>query len=285
MRFSFYKPLMAVAAAGMIAGCSTTAPKILSTPIEKIDSIPLKVTDLSEDQLKNWSASDLSADTIPGMSVDRAYAEIIKKTKPSTVIVGVVDSGVDIEHPDLKNNIWTNEDEIPGNGKDDDNNGYIDDVHGWNFLGKAVAENLEYVRIIKRLKPKYEGKSESSISTADREEYKQYQEAKAEYEKEYGETMNSLQQYKQIQQQLSAAHNAVSAELGTEDYTKKQLSEYQPQTQQMQQYKAMLTQIQNNVDENIPKALQELQDGIDYFQNRIDTHFNLRARRQSSGWR
>lgn len=275
MRISFYKPLMAVAAAGMIAGCSTTAPKIVSTPIEKIDSIPLKVTDLSETQLKNWSASDLPTDTIPGMSVDKAYAEIIKNNKPSPVIVGVVDSGVDIEHPDLKNEIWTNTDEIPNNGKDDDNNGYIDDIHGWNFLGDAVAENLEYVRIIKRLKPKYEGKSESSISTADREEYQQYQEAKAEYEKEYGETMSTLQQYQQIKQQLNAAHQAISAELGTKDYTKKQLSEYQPQTQQMQQYKGMLTQIQNNVDENIPNALKELQDAIDFYQNRIDTHFNM----------
>ncbi|AVR44823.1 peptidase S8 [Christiangramia fulva] len=275
MKLSFYKPLLAIFIAGFLGSCGTSAPSLVSTPIEKIDSIPLKVTDLSEAQLKNWSASDLRSDTIPGMSVDKAYAEIIKNNKPSPVIVGVVDSGVDIEHPDLKNQIWTNSDEIPNNGKDDDKNGYVDDIHGWNFLGNAVAENLEYVRIIKRLKPKYEGKPESSISTANRDEYKMYQAAKAEYEKEYGETMSTLQQYQQIKQQLSAAHQAVSAELGTEDYTKKQLSEYQPQTQQMQQYKAMLTQIQNNVNENIPKALKELQDAIDYYQNRIDTHLNF----------
>lgn len=275
MRIPYFKPFLSLLAAGIITGCSSTAPKVVSTPVKNIDSIPLKVKDLSEVQLKNWTNSDLVTDTIPGMSVDKAYAEIIKKNRPSPVIVGVVDSGVDIEHEDLKNVIWTNTDEVPGNGKDDDNNGYIDDIHGWNFLGDAVAENLEYTRIYKRLKPKYEGKSESSISTADREEYSTYKAAKAEYEKEYNETVQNREQYLQIQQQLTAAHEAISTELGTEDYTKEQLSDYKPQTQQMQQYKSMLTQIQYNVDENIPEALQELEDGIEFFEDRLDSHLNM----------
>lgn len=49
------------------------------------------------------------------------------------VIVAVIDSGMDVAHEDLKDNVWTNAEEIPGNGKDDDGNGYADDVHGWNF--------------------------------------------------------------------------------------------------------------------------------------------------------
>src|SRR5690606_40080526 len=89
--------------------------------------------------------------------------------KPTTVIVGVLDSGVDIEHEDLKNVIWVNEDEIPGNNIDDDNNGFIDDVHGWNFLGEANHEQLEYVRILSK------GDDGSDL----------YKRAKAEYEKEY----------------------------------------------------------------------------------------------------
>ncbi len=50
------------------------------------------------------------------------------------VVVAFVDSGVDLEHPELKDKIWTNPDEIAGNGLDDDGNGYIDDVHGWDFV-------------------------------------------------------------------------------------------------------------------------------------------------------
>ena len=283
MRIPVYKPLMAILAAGVLSACSSSAPAIVSTPIENIDAIPLKVADLSDAQLKSWANSDLSTDTIPGMSVDKAYAEIIKNNKPSTVIVGVVDSGVDIDHEDLKSVIWTNEDEIPNNGKYDDKNGFIDDVHGWNFLGKTVEENMEYVRIYRMLKPKYDGKSESSISTADRAEYNQYLAAKAEYEKEMADSQSTLQQYNQIKQQLTAAHQAVSKELGTEDYTKEQLSDYKPENQQMQQYKAMLTQIQNNVDENIPSAIEQLDEAIEYYQGRLDTHFNLDLKGRKTG--
>ncbi len=275
MKIPFFKPFLSLLAAGIITGCGSTAPKIVSTPVKNIDSIPLKVRDLSDAQLKSWTNADLLTDTIPGMSVDKAYAEIIKNNRPSPVIVGVIDSGVDIEHEDLKAVIWTNKDEIPGNGKDDDNNGYIDDIHGWNFLGDAVAENMEYTRIYKRLKPKYEGKSESSISTADREEYNSYKAAKAEYEKEYNESVQTRDQYLQIKEQITTAHNAVSAKLGTEDYTKQQLSDFKPETQQMSQYKSILSQIQYNVNENIPEALTELNEAIDYYKDRLSTHFNL----------
>ena len=140
--------LFALSGAALLVSCGGGVAPIVATPIENIDSIPLKTAPLNDVQYKNWAAADLVTDTIPGMSVDKAYAEIIKKQNGNTVIVGVIDSGIDIEHEDLKNVIWTNEDEIPNNGKDDDNNGYVDDVHGWNFLGDIVAENMEYFRLL-----------------------------------------------------------------------------------------------------------------------------------------
>jgi subtilisin family serine protease len=103
---------------------------------------------LTEIQLKRWSHLDLDKDSIPGMSVDKVYSELLKGKKGVPVIVGIVDSGVDIEHEDLKSVIWTNKKEIAGNGIDDDKNGYIDDIHGWNFLGNITKENYEYQRII-----------------------------------------------------------------------------------------------------------------------------------------
>ena len=105
---------------------------------------------LTEQQLQRWSHLDLVKDSIPGMSVDKAYNELLKGKKSTKVIVGVIDSGVDIDHADLKGKIWTNTKEIAGNGIDDDKNGYIDDVHGWNFLGESNNENLELVRMIKK---------------------------------------------------------------------------------------------------------------------------------------
>lgn len=264
-----------LAGAAIITGCSSTAPRIVSTPIANIDSIPLKVDDLTEVQLKGWGGSDLINDTIPGMSVERAYEEIIKNNKGKKVIVAVLDSGIDIAHEDLEDVIWTNDDEIPGNGIDDDNNGYVDDVHGWNFLGDAVEEQMEYTRIYKRLQPKYEGKPASSISTADREEFIFYQEAKEEYEEQYNETLQNKNQYESIKSQLVAAHQAISSQLGKENYTRDELKEFNTTDQQLSQYKAMLMQIQRNVNENIPEALKELDEAIDYFSNRLETHFNL----------
>jgi subtilisin family serine protease len=107
-----------------------------------------KKSKISDDQLKRWSHLDLEKDSIPGMGVDRAYNEFLKGKKGVSVIVGIVDSGVDIEHEDLKAVVWTNKKEIAGNGIDDDKNGFIDDIHGWNFLGDITKENLEYERIL-----------------------------------------------------------------------------------------------------------------------------------------
>ncbi|WP_026836849.1 S8 family peptidase [Gillisia sp. JM1] len=275
MKIPFYKPLFIASIAFIFAACGTTNPVLISTPVENIDEIPLKVTPLTDIQLKNWGQYDLVTDTIPGMSIDKAYSEIIKNKTGKSVIVAVLDSGVDIAHEDLKSVVWVNRDEVANNGKDDDNNGYIDDVNGWNFLGDAVKENMEYTRIYKRLRSKYDGKPASGISSGNRAEYDLYVSAKAEYEKEYNETVQNKTQYDQIKQQLTIAHKAVSAKLGKEDYTKKELAAMEATTPEMQQYKAMLSQIQNNVDENIPTALKELDEAIEYFANRIDTHFNL----------
>ena len=133
----------------VLAGCG--ASKNGSNGTALMIQAPMNVqkkTALKEADLNRWSHLDIIKDTIPGMSVDKAYAELIKNKKGQIVIVGIVDSGVDIEHEDLKAVVWTNKKEIPANGIDDDKNGYIDDIHGWNFLGNSTKENSEYERII-----------------------------------------------------------------------------------------------------------------------------------------
>ena len=266
--------LLTVAAATLMVSCGGGSAPIVSTPIENIDTLPLKVAPLSADQYKDWGAKDLIGDTIPGMSVDKAYAEILSKRKGESTIVAVIDSGVDIEHEDLKNVIWTNTDEIPGNGIDDDNNGYVDDIHGWNFLGDIVGENMEYVRYMKKLGPKFEGKTEASISATDRADFVLYQKAKAEYEKEYQQAMANKAQYEQILQQVRPAHAAMAKKLGKEDYTKEDLAAIKSPTAAEQQQIPMLTQMLNFGD-TVPDVIHQLEDGIDYFGGRLYTHFNL----------
>jgi subtilisin family serine protease len=108
----------------------------------------------------NWQNLDLKTDSVFGISTERAYTELLKGRKHVTVIVAVIDGGVDINHEDLKKVIWTNTKEIPGNGIDDDKNGYVDDTHGWNFIGGANGdieyENYEYVRLVRLERPLYQ---------------------------------------------------------------------------------------------------------------------------------
>lgn len=141
--------LISAIAVFTLAGCGTSK-KVYDIAANSVKSTAniTKKTSLKEDDLKRWSHLDIQKDTVPGMSVDKAYAELLKDKTGVKVIVGVVDSGVDIEHEDLKSSIWTNTKEIANNGIDDDKNGYIDDIHGWNFLGDIVKENLEYERIL-----------------------------------------------------------------------------------------------------------------------------------------
>ena len=98
---------------------------------------------------KNWHNLDLEKDSVPGMSVERAYKELVKDLKAKKVIVAVIDAGIDTNHEDLTNLIWVNDKEIPNNLIDDDKNGYIDDINGWNFLGESYNETLEMTRIIR----------------------------------------------------------------------------------------------------------------------------------------
>jgi len=216
-----FRPLyLSLAFAFALASCGTQ--KMISTPVENIDNLPLKTTPVAENDLKRWSHLDLVKDTIPGMSVDKAYKELIKGKKGKKVIVGIVDSGVDINHEDLKAVIWTNPKEIAGNGIDDDKNGYIDDIHGWNFLGDAVHEQLEMTRIVKK-----------GPGTPD------YDKAKAQLEEE----LKGIQPQKQQLDFILNAEKTVATVLKKSDFTLEEVKAIQSDETGVKQAKAMFTQI------------------------------------------
>ncbi|HET6996580.1 MAG TPA: peptidase S8, partial [Chitinophagaceae bacterium] len=123
-----------------------------------------------------------------GISLGQAYEFVkSKKLKSTPVLVAVIDSGVDTTHEDLRPILWHNPGEIPGNGIDDDKNGYIDDVYGWNFLGGRDGRNVEKdsyeaARVYHGLKTKWEGKTvdEKKLSPSDLKEYQMWLRAKEE---------------------------------------------------------------------------------------------------------
>jgi cell wall-associated protease len=195
----------------VLAGCGAQKQVSSFSSLTAI-SAPLnvkKTAPLEENELKRWSHLDIIKDTIPGMSVDRAYAELLKGKQGVKVIVGIVDSGVDIEHEDLKSVVWTNAKEIPGNGIDDDNNGYIDDIHGWNFLGDITKENLEYERIIKN---------------KDLVDEVTYLEAKKLNDDKIDEANQGKVRLEQMIAATTAANEKIAKELGKATYTIEELN-------------------------------------------------------------
>ncbi|MEL6560200.1 MAG: hypothetical protein AAFQ94_18570, partial [Bacteroidota bacterium] len=146
-----------------------------------------KTAKLSEDQLINWHFLDYETDTVPGISLNILYNSGLLPKKGKKVIVAVLDTKLDITHEELKTQLWVNEDEIPGNGIDDDKNGYIDDINGWDFLSNAKGEYIKYehlaaLRIVKRDRRTFEKNTSASLSDSEAKMYQQYQNAKAYYE-------------------------------------------------------------------------------------------------------
>lgn len=259
----------------LMAGCDTPA-TLLSVPEANVDNNPLKVSKLTESQEKAWSYSDLLNDTIPGMSVDKTYKELLPGKQGTSVIVAVIDSGIDINHEDLKNVIWTNPKEIANNGKDDDNNGYIDDIHGWNFLGDTEEEQLELARIVDRYNSKYNGKTVSQIPAAEKDVFQLYQKAKTELEEKIGEATQSKQRYTQILQGLNSSHGAVSKILGKEDYTSADLQKIENPNDEMKNHIGFLTQM-FQYSESIPDFIENIESGVEYFTGQLDANYKLNA--------
>jgi cell wall-associated protease len=114
---------------------------------------------------RGWHLLDKEQDGFYGISIQKAYDFIHeKKLTSKTVIVAVIDTGLDTLQEDLKDVIWTNPKEIPGNGIDDDHNGYVDDMHGWNFLGGKDGTNVkddasEEIRTFYKYKKQFEDSS------------------------------------------------------------------------------------------------------------------------------
>lgn len=134
---------------------------------------------------RDWLALDAAADSIAGTSLYKAY-ELLKGRVSKPVIVAIIDNGVDIEHADLKNVIWTNTREIPGNGIDDDHNGYVDDIHGWNFRGMkdgTIVENeqAEATHIYAMWKNKYDKVDTGKLKGEEKKNWFMYIKAKKVY--------------------------------------------------------------------------------------------------------
>ena len=199
----FYTAVVAIT----FASCKSVSSIPVPAGYDTVVNVTEKKAPLTEEQKNSWGHLDLVKDSIPGMSIEKAYRFLDGK-KANMIVVGVVDSGTDLQHEDLKDVAWVNPKEIAGNGIDDDKNGYIDDINGWNFLGAIYKENLEAERILKN--PKL---VDEAI----------YEEVKAAHDKKVAGAKASKQRFGQMLEGVTGAHKALSKHLNKETYTKEEV--------------------------------------------------------------
>ncbi len=183
---------------------------------------------------EDWFNKDYASDGVRGVSANKVYKELANGKKSHTVIVAVIDSGVDIEHEDLQGKIWTNPKERPDNGIDDDNNGYVDDMHGWNFLGgkdgrNVNAETLEVTRLYAHYRKKFENvNSSSGLSKQEKKEYELYKECKDVVEKEINNSKAQSAQFEMTEMLYKGALEAARGLAGDQPITQELIDGIDP---------------------------------------------------------
>lgn len=147
-------------------------------------------------QKANWQNLDLKTDSTFGISTEKAYKELLKGKKSVKVIVAVNDGGVEATHEDLKRIMWVNTKEIAGNGKDDDKNGYIDDINGWNFIGGPKEsinfETLELTRLVRRNQDRFANTTDANVAEKDKKDFAVFKAQRADLEKQLAEAKENL---------------------------------------------------------------------------------------------
>ena len=241
---------------------------------------------MQNNDLKTWYHKDFSTTNVYGVNTNNAYKFLESKgLKPRTVVVGVLDSGVEVDHPGLINNMWKNPNEIPNNGIDDDKNGYVDDIYGWNFIGGKTADvdadNLEVTRVVKKYQPVFEG-TDSAKNRANQakmpEEYAMYQKSKKLFDEKGSEA-------KQYYQYFSGFNNAIPSIIKTlngKTLTKANLAAIKPASQEDSRNLQILNSLVQDA-ENIgktPKEVEELLrkevDGaLKHYESQATKHYNL----------
>jgi len=229
----------------------------------------------------DWFLKDPQTDHLQGVSAEKTYQSLLPGKASQTVLVAVIDSGIDIDHEDLKDVIWTNEDEIPGNGIDDDKNGYIDDVHGWNFIGgkngNVAEDTYEVTREYKRLKPKYEHAEENKIGKKEKAEFEKWKKVKSKFEAASTKAQQQYNQYVTIYENIAAGNDTLKRVLNVKKLDPALLEQITSNDRGIQMAKSAITFIYQNVgpDADIDEVLEQLKEAVKYFEVQVKYGYNL----------
>ena len=229
---------------------------------------------------KDWFLLDPESDHLQGVSAEKTYQSLLKDQPSRTVVVAIVDSGVDIDHEDLKSVIWTNKGEIPGNGIDDDKNGYIDDVHGWNFIGgkggNVDEDTYELTREYVRLHKKFEKIGDGKVPKKQRAEFERYKKIKDKYEKLRDKNQKQYDLYRNMYSNIRMSVDTLKAVMKVDKLTLVLLDSFKTTNPTLSFAKGFTTSMLKRMgdDGDIDEALSELDEGVKYYKTIVEYGYN-----------
>ena len=234
---------------------------------------------------ENWFNLDPQKDYVNGVSSDLLHAEILSQRSARQVIVAVIDGGVDPLHEDLKDKMWVNPGEIAGNGIDDDENGYIDDIYGWNFIGGSGGQNVhhdsyELTRIVGQMGKKYEDVNPATLSGEEKEEYAKYLTYKKDIDKELAKASEKVEQFDQILTYITFALKMSREALGDKPITKENIDalddgEFGMVKGFFDQLLPQLGDFDGNIDDLEKLIVKDMEEALEHEKNKVDYGYNV----------
>ncbi|GAA3941295.1 S8 family serine peptidase [Chitinophaga oryziterrae] len=219
-------------------------------------------------QVPNWQNMDLQKDSVFGISVEKAYTELLKDKKAKPVVVAIIDSGIDTAHEDLKNVLWVNLKEKRGNGKDDDKNHYIDDINGWSFIGSAKGnvnyDNLELTRLIRQQKTKFDTSKDTTGLYA-------YSQMRVKFDEQLQEAQQTLTGIGRFMQIL----DSMLVHMKNPNPTAADVDAYATNDPAEQQVKQVIGQQLPRYPDFKTFKEKELDGAVDHFKEQVDYQLNL----------
>ncbi|MGK6350269.1 S8 family serine peptidase [Parapedobacter sp. DT-150] len=223
----------------------------------------------------NWFNLDFERDGVMGISTEKAYELLLKDKKSTPVVVAVIDGGVDVNHEDLHDIIWINEKDSASTGADADDNGYINDKYGWNFLGNANGENVQYdnmevTRLIRDLEPEYVSVLPSTpMSGEERREFQEYQKMVTYYANKMQEARFGQISYADLKRTI----DTMVVRMGKDKPTLADFDTYRPEGD-LEKMALKIVRKELKDEPDFSKFYEELEEGVEHFNNQVNYHLN-----------
>lgn len=228
----------------------------------------------AQNHARDWHLRHTATDTSLGIGLTDALRLFPAPPASKTVIVAVIDDGVDIHHPDLKDNIWINEDEIPGNGVDDDHNGYVDDIWGWDYLGSAgndiEHDNLEMTRLLRDYRKRFIP-APDKLTKQDKKDMKVWKKLEGVYAKELKKAEEDLRIMKIYRKYVGA----LTDELDSTNISMKQLMDIEPKSNDAKVGYSITKDACNSTGMTPAAFFDAVQQDYEHTYDRVNYHLNL----------